>query len=125
MRKSSLINAIVACSLLASSMLLAAEPSLQASHLSADMDTSTQPGDDFFAYANGTWLKDTSIPPDRSWFGVFAQLRDLSQKRVAELIRDTSLSAPAKGSAARQVADYYNAVMDEAAVEKKGTTRGK
>ena len=119
-QKSSLINAFLAGALFASCVMHAAEPSSPTMALSADMDTSIQPGDDFFAYANGDWLKATSIPPDRSSFSVFAQLRELSQKRVAELIRNTAASAPAAGSAARQVADYYNSVMDEAGIEMKG-----
>jgi predicted metalloendopeptidase len=57
--------------LLASSRLFAAEPNLATSDLTAGMDTSIPPGDDFFSYANGNWLKNASIPPDRSSFGVF------------------------------------------------------
>ena len=40
----------------------------------AGMDRSLRPGDDFFGYANGTWVKTTQIPPDRSTWGVFAEL---------------------------------------------------
>ena len=106
--------------LLASPLLFAAEPSPQTSHLSAGMDISVPAGDDFFAYANGNWLKDTTIPPDRSSFGVFEQVSELSKKRVAELIRETADSAHAQGAVARQVADYYNSVMDEGRIESKG-----
>jgi hypothetical protein len=76
MQKSSLMNVFLAGALLAGSMRLAAEPSLQTWDLSAGMDTAILPGDDFLAYANGSWLRDTSIPPDRSSFGTFAQLRE-------------------------------------------------
>jgi putative endopeptidase len=108
--------------LLAGTVLLAAEPSMPESHLAADMDPSIPPGNDFFTYANGAWLKATSIPPDQSDFNSFTELRNLNRDRLAKLIRDTAASAPAQGSIARQVADYYQSVLDEAAVETKGLT---
>src|SRR5215472_14427714 len=49
------------------------------------IDRSVAPGDDFFHYANGAWLKRTEIPPDRSDIGVPGSLIDLSQKRIAGL----------------------------------------
>ena len=42
------------------------------------MDRSAKPGDDFFEYVNGSWAKNTPIPADRSNYGVFHGLRDLS-----------------------------------------------
>src|SRR5215217_8476526 len=47
----------------------------------AGMDASVAPGDDFFAYANGTWLARTEIPPDRSSWGVFNVLAEESTRR--------------------------------------------
>ena len=103
-------------------MLPAAEPAAPSSHLAADMDPSIPPGDDFYTYANGAWLKAASIPADQSSLNVFSQLRDLNQERLAKLIRDTAASAPERGSVARQIADYYQSVLDEAGVESKGLT---
>src|SRR6185437_14358314 len=54
----------------------------------AGMDKSVAPGDDFFAYANGTWLKTTEIPADRSSWGVGAELAELTTKRTADLITE-------------------------------------
>ena len=45
----------------------------------ANMDRSVKPGDDFYRYANGGWIRRTEIPPDRSDIGVFDSLIDLSQ----------------------------------------------
>jgi putative endopeptidase len=120
MPKLPLLSLILAASLLAGGMPRAAEPATPASHLAADMDPSVPPGDDFYTYANGAWLKAASIPADRSTINVFSQLRDLNRERLATLIRDTAASAPANGTVARQVADYYQSVLDEAAVEAKG-----
>jgi putative endopeptidase len=79
------------------------------------MDRAVAPGDDFFGYANGTWLKSTEIPPDRSGWGNFAELQEKTAKQTKEL-----LEAAAAGSGDRKVGDYYASFMDEAAIEKKG-----
>jgi putative endopeptidase len=86
----------------------------------ANMDRSVKPGDDFYHYANGDWIKRTEIPPDRSKVGVFSRLADLSNKRTADLIEEIAKSNPPAGSGARKVADLYDSYMDEAAIEAKG-----
>ncbi|HEU4411213.1 MAG TPA: M13 family metallopeptidase [Polyangiaceae bacterium] len=83
------------------------------------MDASVRPGADFFAYANGGWLKRTEIPADRSGYGTSAILSELTAKRTAELIAEAAEKAP-PGSDARKVGDYYASFLDEAAVEAKG-----
>src|SRR5215469_6125423 len=84
------------------------------------IDHSVKPGDDFFRYANGEWIKRTEIPPDRAAVGVFDQLEDLSNKRTADLIAEISKSNPPAGSGERKVADLYNSYMNEAGIEAKG-----
>ena len=84
----------------------------------AGMDKAVKPGDDFFAYANGTWFKTTEIPADRSSWGSGAITVEKTAKRVADLIKE-AMTAP-EGSEARKVGDYYATYMDEAAVEKAG-----
>jgi endothelin-converting enzyme/putative endopeptidase len=86
----------------------------------ANMDRSVKPGDDFYRFANGEWIKRTEIPPDRAEVDVFSLLDDVSNKRTAELIQEIAKSNPPAGSGARKVADLYNSYMDEAAVEAKG-----
>jgi putative endopeptidase len=86
----------------------------------AKMDRSVKPGDDFYEYANGDWLKRTEIPPDRAAVGVDSMLGDLSNKKTAALIAEIAKSNPTAGSGARKVADLYNSFMDEAAIEAKG-----
>jgi putative endopeptidase len=86
----------------------------------ANMDRSVKPGDDFYQYANGEWIKRTEIPPDRAEVDVFSKLADLSNKRTADLIEEIAKSNPPAGSGARKVADLYNSYMDEAAIEAKG-----
>ena len=86
----------------------------------ANMDTSVKPGDDFYEYANGGWIKRTEIPPDRANIGVFTALSDLSNKRTAGLIEEAAKSNAPAGSNLRKIADLYNSYMDEAAIEAKG-----
>src|SRR3982074_349957 len=84
----------------------------------AGIDRSVAPGDDFFRYANGAWLKVTEIPPDRSSYGPAEQLTELTAERTADVVRSTA-GAPA-GSEARKIGDYYTSFMDEDRIEKQG-----
>jgi predicted metalloendopeptidase len=79
-----------------------------------------KPGDDFFAYASGTWYDNFEIPPDRSSFGVFNQLDELSKNRVRDIIESAAASQPAPGSPVQKIGDYYAAFMDQAAIESSG-----
>ncbi len=88
----------------------------------ANMDTAIKPGDDFYHYANGNWIKRTEIPADRGGIGVFSSLEDLSNKRTADLIEEAAKSSAPPGSGQRKIADLYNSYMDEAGIEAKGIT---
>jgi putative endopeptidase len=85
----------------------------------AGMDTSVSLGDSFYGYANGSWVKSTPIPADKSNYGMFGVLDDRSQERTKEIILGASGEA---GSDARKIGDYYKSFMDEAAIEQKGIT---
>jgi endothelin-converting enzyme/putative endopeptidase len=84
------------------------------------MDRSVVPGEDFYDYANGAWLKHMVIPPDRFGVGVFSELDDLTNKRTSALIAEISKSPAAAGSSQRQIADLYKSFMDEAPIESAG-----
>ncbi|WP_147653646.1 M13 family metallopeptidase [Vulcaniibacterium gelatinicum] len=86
----------------------------------AGMDRSVSPGADFFGYVNGAWAKTTQIPADRSMYGAFAALRDLSEARVRQLVESYPLGDPATGGDAARIAALYRGFMDEAAVEALG-----
>src|SRR5512144_2503720 len=84
------------------------------------MDRSVAPGDDFFLYANGTWIKQTEIPADSSRWGTFNILGDQSLQRSRALLEQAaSANAPA-GSEERKVGDFYASYLDEAAAEARG-----
>src|SRR5215468_7561610 len=77
------------------------------------MDKSVQPGDDFYAYANGGWLKNTEIPPDKSSYGIFETLTDESRRRTASLIQESANSAANASAEAKKVGDFYSSYMDD------------
>jgi putative endopeptidase len=86
----------------------------------AGIDRSVVPGNDFFAYANGAWIKSTEIPADRSSWGEGGILTELTSRRTADLIAEAAKTKGPTGSDARKVGDYYATFMDEAAIEAKG-----
>ena len=88
----------------------------------ANMDRSVKPGDDFYRFANGEWIRRTEIPPDRAWVNVFTKLGDLSNQRTKDLIEELAKSKAPTGSGERKVADLFNSYMDEAGIEVKELT---
>jgi predicted metalloendopeptidase len=78
-------------------------------------DARINPGDDFFAYANRDWLQATALPAGKERWGARDELEEVTRRRIATLI-DAASAAPA-GSAARKVADFRAAYLDEAAIE--------
>jgi putative endopeptidase len=82
----------------------------------AGMDKSVTPGDDFFDYANGTWIKNTPIPPDKARYGMFNVLDDLSKTRTRQIIDEQAKNPNSK------IGNAYLSFMDEAAIEAKGLT---
>jgi putative endopeptidase len=80
----------------------------------AGMDTSIAPGDNFYKYANGTWAKNTPIPADKSSYGSFNVLDDLSRERTRGLIEEQAKDPASK------IGNAYASFMDQAAVEAKG-----
>jgi predicted metalloendopeptidase len=84
------------------------------------IDHVVAPGDNFFQYANGSWLAATQIPADRSTWGASEEIAELTDKRTADLIREAAASA-APGSEARKIGDYYASFLDQTRIEALGT----
>jgi putative endopeptidase len=103
----------------------AAEPSTVTPHYGTwgidlnGMDRSVKPGDDFFKYVNGKWAAATPIPADKTSYGAFAVLGDLSEARVHALLDRWAADKTLKpGSDEAKVAAIYRSFLDEAAAEK-------
>jgi putative endopeptidase len=84
------------------------------------MDRSVKPGDNFYQYANGTWIKNTELPADRASIGVFSALDNIANKRTSDLINEAAKANAPAGSPTRKIADLYNSYMDEAGIESRG-----
>lgn len=82
----------------------------------AGLDRSVPPGDDFYAYANGTWAKSTAIPADKSNYGLFTVLDDLSKQRTKDILD------AAKDDPSSKIGNAYAAYLDQETVEAKGLT---
>jgi putative endopeptidase len=83
----------------------------------ADMDKTVRPQDDLFQYANGTWLRDVPIPPDRASYGVDSMMTEHSLLQQRDLIEAGQISSDPE---ARKVSDLYSSYMNEARVERLG-----
>jgi putative endopeptidase len=107
---------------LALTLLAHAQPAEQATHgiSIANMNRSVKPGDNFFLYANGAWIKRTMIPADRSRISVFDTLNDLSNKRTLTLIEEASKAKAPAGSNTQKIAELYHSYMDQAGIESRG-----
>jgi len=88
----------------------------------AGMDKTATPGSDFYRFVNGTWSDKTVIPEDKSSWGGFMILRDLSDQRTRAIIEEVSKGKNKPGSAAQKVGDYFASFMDEAGIEALGIT---
>ncbi|WP_066480967.1 MULTISPECIES: M13 family metallopeptidase [unclassified Sphingomonas] len=80
----------------------------------AGMDRSVAPGDDFYAYANGNWAKNTPIPADKSNYGMFTVLDELSKTRTRAILEES------KGDANSRIGMAYAGFLDRAAIDAKG-----
>ena len=87
----------------------------------ANMDTSYKPGDDFYLYSGGTWIKNNPVPPKETRWGAFNKLRDFNINAVKSVLEKAAAHKnAAAGSVEKRVADFYRAGMDSAAIEKRG-----
>ncbi|HXI19685.1 MAG TPA: M13 family metallopeptidase, partial [Gemmatimonadales bacterium] len=86
----------------------------------AGMDRSVRPGDDFYRYANGTWLKDTPIPADRSSIGSFSIAGQRAAERLRRIVQAAAAANPPAGSDLGKIGDFYRAYLDTTAIDARG-----
>ncbi len=87
----------------------------------ANLDTTIKPGDDFFRYANGNWLKNNPIPNEFSIYGSFEELGEDNKKQLHSLMELVVADKNTKpGTINQKIADFYSSGMDSAAIEKTG-----
>jgi len=86
----------------------------------AARDLNVKAGDDFFRYANGTWLANTPIPADRTRWGTFDMLREKSDNDQRVIIEEVALAGGAAGTIQQKIADYYNSFLNQEAIDARG-----
>jgi predicted metalloendopeptidase len=91
----------------------------------ASMDRSVQPGDDFFGFSNGNWVKNSPIPEDRSSIGSFYLADQERERQTRELFEGILRSKPAAGSSEARIANYYNAYLNTDAIDRAGMAPAK
>jgi putative endopeptidase len=106
----------------ASVLLSAAAAPVVQNVYTQDIDRAIKPGDDFYRYANGSWLRNAAIPARQSSYDTRAILKENTSGRVRNLIQEAAAARQARGSAAQKVGDYYASFIDEAGIEAKGLT---
>ncbi len=87
----------------------------------ANFDTTVKPGDDFYQYANGGWLKKGEIPASESRWGSFDMLNDNIKKNLHDLLDEAAAKKDATpGSIEQKVGDFYSVAMDSVKLNKEG-----
>src|ERR1035437_845029 len=85
-----------------------------------NMNLSVKPGDDFYEYVNGAWIKSHPVPADKSRYGEFSIVDDRTYDRVKEIVasaaNNTSVS---EGSLEQKIGKFYIVGMDTATLEKQ------
>ena len=85
-----------------------------------DLDTTINPADDFFDYANGGWIKNNPIPPEHSAWGIGPIVYEENLRRLKNIIEKSENANAANGSADQKIGDFWATAMDTAKIEAQG-----
>lgn len=85
-----------------------------------NMDNSVSPGEDFFMYANGTWIKNNPIPPAYSSWGIGNIVTEELRLKLKKVNEDAMAANAAKGTSQQKLGDFYYTGLDSAGIQKAG-----
>ena len=85
----------------------------------ANMDLSVKPGDDFYLYANGKWIKNNPVPASKTRWSTFAVLAEEASNSLKSLLEEAA-AHPGKNRVMQMTGDFYASAMDSLAIEKSG-----
>src|SRR5438270_1835002 len=94
-------------------------PEIHAFDLSA-MDRTADPCTDFYQFVCGNWIKNNAIPPDQGRWGRFNELAERNRMVAKQILEKASVNDPKRDAVHQKIGDYYQACMDENAVNQKG-----
>jgi len=85
-----------------------------------NMDLSVKPGDNFYEYVNGKWLKTTKIPSTETGVGSFLDVYNKTKDHIKSILEEAAKSGAAEGTIEQKVGDFYTSGMDSITIEKRG-----
>ena len=86
-----------------------------------NIDTTANPGEDFFMYANGKWIKNNPIPNEESSWGIAYLVINENLQRLRDISEEAAKENAAKGTASQKIGDFWETAMDSARIEQQGT----
>ena len=111
---------VIFAALLISSTTAFAQSNLSSGIDKNNMDLSVKPGDDFFRYAAGNWMKTHPLDAEHTENGAFTDLYEESQKRIQDIILEYANTPQAKGTLGQKIGSLYNLMMDSVRLNKEG-----
>jgi putative endopeptidase len=90
--------------------------------LAANLDSTTKPGDDFFLYANGGWIKRTPIPESESGWGIGNLVQDEIYNRLKKINEDAATAKNTPGTIAQKIGDFWRTAMDSSKLDRLSVT---
>lgn len=84
------------------------------------MDTTVNPGNDFYRYAVGNWIKNNPVPASESRWGSFNEVEERNKKILLDILESAAISNDPIGSNRRRIGDFYKSGMDSEMIEKQG-----
>lgn len=96
------------------------EKSAKPDVLAKNIDSSVNPADDFFDYANGYWIKNNPIPADERGWGLFQIIPNETLERLRSINEEVTKSSHTEGTAEQKIGDFWKAANDSAGIEKAG-----
>ncbi|MBQ4008095.1 MAG: M13 family peptidase, partial [Muribaculaceae bacterium] len=88
----------------------------------ADMDLTVSPGEDFFQYAGGGWMKANPLKPEYASYGIFNDLAEKNREQLKELFDNLANEKHARGTVGQKVTDLFNLAMDSVRLNREGAT---
>ena len=85
-----------------------------------NIDSTVKPGDNFFLYVNGAWIKKAQIPPTETQLGSFLELYNRTKANLHNIVEEAAKGGQPAGSIEQKVGDFYASGMDSATIEKLG-----
>jgi putative endopeptidase len=90
--------------------------------VAVNIDNSVKPGDDFFTYANGAWLKSHPIPASEAWWGIGKLVQEDLYDKLRKASEDAAAAKAAPGSDEQKLGDFWRTAMDTELAERQGLT---